>query len=488
MSRKSKGAVGDPCSWHRFSPARPAVAAIGSVVLVLLLDIRPAGAAAQVVRLTSNGANQGETAIAVSGADDKVMVVAYNDARLINGVHGNMGYAYTTNGGAHARDWTRNLYIHGITKSDPDSLGWDRASDPILAYSQKDDTFKSIIIGIIKSSAIHQTAVVFASSSKTSKAPTEGLTWQKPVTVEPSLGTQLNPSSKDFCVGAWTDKPEIAVDNNSNSPHYGRVYIAWHERNCGNTDVQIWTSHHDVGVAGWSPAVQVSRPNGFNVNWGPSIRVGGAAGKVHVAWCAPAAFATGCTGQFAAAELVSSSGDGGDSWSLAVDAATIIMVPNTLPGHSFVENSQPVLSVDPTNGDDLRMVYANFHNFVDTDVSYVHSTDGGQTWSSPIVLGSGAHDQFQPHIAGSSDGAILWVCFYTDGFSYPLIDVDCAKSTDGVTFGTPVRASASSFDSGSQGWIGDYMANAVGADGGYRAAWSGDPASGQNLDPYFGRN
>jgi hypothetical protein len=283
--------------------------------VALLLPPVPAHAATHVVRLTTNRAKESETSMAISTANPDVMVVGWNEGRRINGHALNMGYAYTTDGGSTASDWVGNFYLKGITKSDPGGLQWDRDSDPVVVYSAKDDTFKFATIGIhgSRSSSLVQTGVVYDSSSTSADAPTSGLTWNSPVTLRKTVDTQLNPN-QPLCLGTWTDKPDMTVDNNPTSPHYGRVYVAWHERNCGDTDVQVWVTHHDVGIKGWSTPVQVSTGGVFQVNWGPSIRAGGDEGTVDLAWCAPVAVQL-CRGANPAAILISSSADGGDTWS-----------------------------------------------------------------------------------------------------------------------------------------------------------------------------
>jgi hypothetical protein len=193
-----------------------------------------------------------------------------------------------------------------------------------------------------------------------------------------------------------------------------------------------------------------------------------------------------CHGEDLAAITFSQSLDGGASWTAPADAAKFNMVPSPLPGHSFVDNSHPVLAVDLLDGREVSVVYPVW-NGTDTDVRYKHSTDGGQTWSAPIHLGLGPHDQYLPWLSISPDGTTLWACYYTQGYNPPLIDVACTTSTDAVHFASPVRASASSFDPASSTWIGDYIASAAGDDGRFRTAWGGYNACcpGANLDIYF---
>jgi hypothetical protein len=467
----------------RFRRAAPLVIAL----LAVLLHTLPAQAAPTVVRLTNNTATQGETSMAISGANENVMVVGYNDFSRINHPAGVAGYAYTTTGGASAPAWHRGLHLQGVTVADPGSLGWDRASDPVVRYSQKDDTFKYAIIGVHKTSSVLRTAIVYDSSSKTAHAPTAGLTWISPVTVGVTDDTQHNPGSPS-CSGTWTDKPDMAVDNNSASPHYGRVYLAWHERNCGDSNVPVFVTHHDVGVAGWSKPVRVSSNPPFADNWGPSIRVGGTDGRVYVSWCAPIS-PQHCHGGGEATILVSSSSDGGASWTKPHSATGVFqLLPSSLHGgQRFANNSHPVMTVNPTNSDRVNIVFPVW-NGRDSDVEFVHSADGGTTWTFPIVLGAGPHNQFLPWLSNSPGGGTLWACYYTEGYDPPLIDVACTKSTNGTSFSTPVRATTFSFDPANSSWIGDYLAASVDSNGRYRAAWSGYQACcpGANLDVYFG--
>jgi hypothetical protein len=287
----------------------------------------------------------------------------------------------------------------------------------------------------------------------------------------------------------------MAVDNNPASPHYGRVYLAWSRRSCDDVIVKTYVAHHDVGQNGWSNPVDVTAPLGAQEKAkGAAIGVGGPGGIVYVALCwnpGSPTDPTRCGGHTTDQIVVTKSADGGASWTLPVSVSpSFTPTPASLPGQDFRLNSFPHINVLPRSGQDVALAYTGTTPLDDTSNVYLHSSDGGTEWSSPVyadpyTLGN----QFFPSIGRSRDGSVMWMCFDDEGYSSTgEIDVSCVRSNDEATFEPPVRVTPSSFGTATAAFIGDYNnSTLVTAGGRYRVAWGGFQhcCPGANLDTYF---
>lgn len=481
--------------WARRRVSRLVGVCLLAGAALMAQQLPAAATAAAIVRVTSNSATQLETYMAMSSAHPGVMVVAYTDFRKLGASNRNTGYAYATNGGATASDWSKNLYVRGITQADATGLRYQKSADPVVVYSRKDDTFKMASLGTkVKTATKLTTSVVFDGSTRSAAAATSGLTWHTPVAV--ATATQLNAGTSS-CSGSWLDKEDMAVDNNPASPHYGRVYLTWTRRYCKDAFVRTYVSHHDLGTPGWSTPVRITGSLGISEQThGPAIGVGGTAGVVYVAACASLGGpGSGCSGSGQKARIdVWKSSDGGGTWSGPLRATPdFSLAPSTAPHHQFRENSHPHLSVDRTNGHDVAIAYTHELTSGLVTTFYVHSSDGGAHWSTPVNAGKTAGaSQYFPYLARSPDGTVMWLCYLDERYSTTShrLNVSCAKSTNATSFQTPLRVTASSFGTGSAGFIGDYNNSTVVTGAGrYRTAWAGYQSCcpGANIDVYAAR-
>jgi hypothetical protein len=201
---------------------------------------------------------------------------------------------------------------------------------------------------------------------------------------------------------------------------------------------------------------------------------------------------------FAINNLVVKSHDGGDTWDAPVRASDIIhdggtdypiniVGRQTLSNSQFRVNSAGNLAVDPITAN-LAVVWSdNRHGtaaHTNTKVFMVRSTDGGDTWTAPVVVGGVANDQFYPWAAVAGDGTL----------NVSLFDrkYDPANSQYGMTLAR-LAPHATSFSlqrvdtglsdpnharwfSGATGgktiFLGDYNGLAVGVDGVAHPFWT----------------
>lgn len=119
-------------------------------------------------------------------------------------------------------------------------------------------------------------------------------------------------------------------------------------------------------------------------------------------------------------------------------------------GANFID--KPWLAVDPASGT-IVVTYSNFVGGSTSQIELIRSTDGGTTWSAPLLM----HDASQNNdVQGSrpvfGPGGELYVYWYRYG--YPLSEQHVRRSNDaGVSFGPDVVA-ATFYENGTTGGAG----------------------------------
>lgn len=113
--------------------------------------------------------------------------------------------------------------------------------------------------------------------------------------------------------------------------------------------------------------------------------------------------------------MVSTSKDGGRTWSNPVRAGTVVETPQTARGTSFrfFGTSYPQLEVGPDGEIYILTTTRSFNQSIDDgDILFLRSKDAGQTWDEPVRLNGDDTDrlQFYPSIAVAPDGSIhaMW--------------------------------------------------------------------------------
>jgi hypothetical protein len=190
----------------------------------------------------------------------------------------------------------------------------------------------------------------------------------------------------------------------------------------------------------------------------------------------------------------SKSTDGGQNWSPATTAQTIVPLPNVFPQQAFRNLSLPIMAVGP-NGE-LYVTYADYVG-EQADIKLIRSLDGGATWSGPrrVNQDTGDHDQFQPYVRVTRRGQVN-VFFFDRRFDPDnfFIDNFLARSNDGGATWRETRLSHDMWDpsinppiSPSGQFIGDYQGLA--ADDCFAIPFVNDThlANDPARDPFFDR-
>jgi hypothetical protein len=210
------------------------------------------------------------------------------------------------------------------------------------------------------------------------------------------------PNASSFQLGHVEDKRWVAVNVDPLSPYCDHVYALWSVFNNNTTKIRIAVSR-DRGLT-FSKAVTITAPaqtGPSNTYIYPSVD---AAGDLYVAFTSFPLNAN----QAPPTIYVSRSTDDGQTFAPFVAAVRNVGVlpatdlPNTLFRDGITEN----FVASPTYPGHLYLTYEDWDG-TQMDVKFTQSTDGGFTWSTPVVVNDAANsattDQFQPSVAGGPE-------------------------------------------------------------------------------------
>lgn len=386
--------LGSPKShWARFEPS------------LQTLESRDAPAVTNVLANnmaadTTSQDTQSETSLIVFGS---TVLASYNDS-------GN----YTASTSNHFTGWSRST-DGGTTFTDMGSLpGNEDFGDPVFA---RDNT----------TGRVYFTTLSTGNKIQIFRSDDGGVTFLPAVNAYPGLpGPTIS-----------LDKQWIAVDNFAGAGQ-GNVYMA--AMDFGSTSGIKFTKSTDAGTT-WTP-------NNTAL----------ATGTVQGAWITVGAdhsvylfYLNGAGGN---SIRMRKSTDFGTTWSAATTVTTLVTTLSNggLNIGTNRTNAFPQVVVNPVSGN-LYMVYNDDVAGADRcNVFFTQSTNGGTTWSSPIVVNDDAttRDNWQPSLAITPDGSRLFVGFY-DRRNDPantLIEyfgANAAISGATVTFGRNYKISTASF-------------------------------------------
>jgi hypothetical protein len=366
-----------------------------------------------------------------------------------------IGYYFSFDGGC---TWNDGGVLPGFAKN-------ETTSDISLAFGNHNDVYAAVLYETAGSQSKSGIAVAKSSDG--------GKTFGKPVSVFAA--------SADL---AFSDKPWITVDQ-TNGPHSGYIYVVWsydHNNTCGfinNCSEELAFSRSTDGGKTFSPVALIEGNAPFCTNPARgrpadstkcdatqgAIPAVGPDGRLYVA--TPYIDVMGRS--IPTRLMVTSSIDGGKTWTTPVLIATIHDISGPFPPEKYRNLSLPAFACDPRTGQ-LYITWSN-KGTRDADTLFSTSNNHGLTWSAPIrvnddPVGNGAN-QFQPQMAVAPDGVIS--ISYFDTRNDPrniLIDVYLAQSVDhGTSFLKNLRITTRSWNPavdapvdeyGSQ-FIGDYQ-------------------------------
>ncbi len=380
--------------------------------------------------LPSNMRAQAEPHIARSLVDSDFLVATFQEGRFSSGGGGvDCGYSISTNGGL---TWTRALIPNLTTAS---GGAYARATDPVAAVDLGGNVYLNTLVTTPPNFDTGVARVVI------SKSTNGGATFAAPVTV------YLPPNSNVF-----PDKNWMAINTFSGTTTAGRIVVTFTLFGTGGSaGGQIVRSYSDNGGNTWSPVGAVTATN--NAQGSQPVFLPN--GKLAVIFW-----------NFTSNTLqLVVSNDGGVTFAAAklITSVSEYDEPSIRTG-SFL----PSAVADRTNGN-IYVVYQARNASGNPKIAFTKSTDGGNTWSSPIAIsdnpvGSGV---FNPAINTSPDGQTLTAVFYdhrNNPGSNVLVDLYLAQSFDGgATWKPNIRLTSVSTDASlaplteSGYMLGDYM-------------------------------
>jgi len=255
------------------------------------------------------------------------------------------------------------------------------------------------------------------------------------------------------------DKEWIAVDMHSNQ-FKGNVYVCWTEfDNYGSSNPNDssrikFSRSTDKGMT-FSDAVTISDRSGDCIDSDNTVEGAvpcvGPNGEIYVSWAGPLGL------------VFDKSTDGGLTW------GTDIFVSNIPGGWDFDVsgiyrcNGLPVTACDTSQSQYRGNIYINWsdqrNGTGNTDIFFVKSTDGGNTWTSPLKVNddnSNRHQFFTWMTIDQTTGAIYIVFYDRRNTSGNETEVYVARSTNGGETFTNFKVSQSSFTPSSGVFFGDY--------------------------------
>jgi hypothetical protein len=286
---------------------------------------------------------------------------------------------------------------------------WTDTTDPNVAFDSKGRVYQTVLPfnAFWGGSKLHPDGAIYLSySDDMGKHWTTGNGGQPLRNGSTARATQH---------GDVADKQWVAVNNIAGSPNQDHVYAMWSVFENSNTKIDIAVSR-DRGVT-FSKSVTVTAPGQTgpsNTYIYPSVD---AAGDLYIA------FASFPKKGSQASLYVARSTDDGRTFSRFVLATTVGTLPSAnLPNTTFRDGITENFTASPTYPGHLYLTYEDWDG-TQFDVKFTQSTNGGITWSTPVVVndnvdGSTPTDQFQPSVAAGPNGAVA-VAFYDRRLACP---------------------------------------------------------------------
>lgn len=225
-----------------------------------------------------------------------------------------------------------------------------------------------------------------------------------------------NASAKQF--GHVEDKQWVAVNHILGNKFQDHVYAAWAVFNGSAIKVRMAVSR-DRGQT-FAKAVTISPPSQVS----PAVTYVypeiDAAGNVYVAVVSFPPNGSSST------IYVARSSDDAQTFTPFVPITTVDIVPGeVLPNTRFRDGITENFAASPTYPNHLYLTYEDWDTAAaQMDVKFTQSTDGGSTWTTPIVVNDNVDapgvptDQFQPSVAAGPGGAVA-VAFYDRRLACP---------------------------------------------------------------------
>ncbi len=367
-----------------------------------------------------------EPDVAVSPVNPQIMVAVAHDCRFATGGAVDISYAWTHDGGAH---W-HHAPMPGLTRA----VGgvWARASDPVVAFGPDGSVYVSALV----------LDLTCPGGVTVSRSVNGGATFGPPVLVHESTTCNY-----------IDDKNWLVIDNQPNSPFYGRLYQFWTPfltvggNAAGSPQVVRWSD--DQGRH-WSATHVVSAPHANTQNSQPVIQPDGTITDVYLNFgphsasdggpLHPAAEHQGVRQAPAAGSgawlVARTSQDGGATWS-----GESLVAKNIGGGPAGIRCCLPATSGDPVTGEMYTVWEGNGPGALDP--VWLSRSANGLTWSAPVRVSREPSGTIQHvNVAVAAYNGKVFVTYGTRNTAVDsgnLVQQQISSSYDGGTsFGPPL--------------------------------------------------
>ena len=250
-----------------------------------------------------------------------------------------------------------------------------------------------------------------------------GQTWVKG---NGGLDLEQSPNASARQLGDVEDKQWVAVNHIPGNSFVDHVYAAWSVFDSKAIKIRMAVSR-DRGMS-FDRAVTISPPSQV----GPAVTYVlpqiDAAGSVYVV------FVSFPPNRGPSTIYVARSDDDAQTFTPFVPVTTVNMIPTPgLPNTRFRDGITESFAASPTHPGHVYLAYEEWSG-TKMDIKFTQSTNGGLTWSAPVLVNDNndASDQFQPAVAAGSGGAVV-VAFYDRRQACPNNDLSVLAADVGHT-------------------------------------------------------
>ena len=414
------------------------------------LTCSPAPCVLPNVQASEGGAPVNEDPVATNPKNTAQLLTAGYDFNCSAGGGISAGFYASSDGGS---TWNKTC-LGNLT-------GYFGAGDPGLGYNRNNVAF---ISGVNLEAANPSTgSIVFEKSSN------NGAVWSAPqVAVKPVFPNGL------------ADKDWLEVDTNVSSPHVNTLYISTTQFDSAALNSRIAVSHSSNSGNTWTTTVVDATQKYPAVDQWSDLSIG-KDGTVYVTWqrCTANGSAGDCGGTIASM-MFSKSTNGGATWSTPVVIGKARLVPDgcqcafygSLPNTAEPVSNIPAIGIDNSAGLHARNLYAAMYNWTGTTmkVQVVTSTNGGTTWSKPVVASAAVRDQFFPWLSVGPTGTVgvSWLDRRNDPANISYQAFAALSLTGGATFTQSHLISTAVSNPNNDGFGGTFMGDYTGN------AWAGN--------------